>query len=254
MTLLLGALTSEAIVLGADGAEFRYTPNKPKHLDVLNRTKLFPVQEQAIAVGIHGQNRLISHGCDINSQWLAIDVLPKMIQKIDVNQTVAGLCQYLFDLLTSDVIYTFETLSSANIQAAPMGILVVGFDNSTKFPQCYEAWWPLLHEPDQARVIRHPRDQCIPAVIHSGNGASFARKVISHGGRYSVDRLNKSTLEMTQEYVRSLYKKAEKLQIQDRIEFGGNYHELTVTRDKVEWSQGILPNKMLNPTENKPVS
>ena len=58
----------------------------------------------------------------------------------------------------------------------------------------------------------------------------------------------------TQQYVRSLYEEAESLQPRDQIEFGGDYHEITVTRDGAEWSAGESPNKALDATGNKPAS
>ncbi len=243
MTLLLGALTSEAIVLGADGIEFRHAPGAPKRQDLLNRQKLFHLNDRPIAIGIHGQNRLISRGGSINSQWLAIEILPKLVQEIDHDGTVAQFCHHVFERLTADVLFTFGTLARGGISAAPMGILVVGFDQTRNRPECYEAWWPLPNGHEQPHVIEHPRDRRIPAVMHSGDGAAYATTAITHGGRYSVDRLKKSAANETQQYVRSLYKKAESLQPRDQIEFGGDYHEITVTYDGAKWSVDASRNK-----------
>jgi len=254
MTLLLGALTSDAVVLGADGIEFRHAPGVSKRRDLLDRQKLFSLDDHPIAVGIHGQNRLVSQGGSINSQWLAIDALPSLVRKIDHDGTVDVLCRNVFDRLMSDVCFTFETLTRAGILAAPLGILVVGFDHKRNTPRCYEAWWPLPNGPEQPRVIEHPRDRRIPAVMHSGDGARYAKTALSHGGRYSVDRLKKTSLNETQQYVRTLYKKAEMLQPREGIEFGGDYHEITVTPDRAEWTIACSPNKALDPTGNKPAS
>jgi hypothetical protein len=250
MTLLLGALTSKAVVLGADAIEFRHAPRVPKRQDLLDRQKLFHLDDYPLAVGVHGQNRLVSQGGSVDSQWLAIDVLPMLVREIDHGGTVERLCRALFNRLMSDVTFTFKTLNSAGIAAAPLGILVVGFDQRRNRPQCYEAWWPLPAGHEQPRVIEHPQDRRIPAVVHSGEGARHVKTAIAHGGRYSVDRLKKTSLKETQQYVRTLYKKAERLQPRDQIEFGGAYHEITVTPDRSQWSFNLSPNKAFNPAKN----
>jgi len=241
MTLLLGALTSEAVVLSADGIEFLHAPGVPKFPGLLNRQKLFHLEDHRIALGIHGQNRLISRGGSLDSQWLLIEALPKRMQELDHDGTVVGFCHSLFNCLMPDVLFTFETLARAGLRTAPLGILVIGFDGTRKQPQCYEAWWPLLNGGGQPQVIEHPKNRQIPAVMHSGDGARYAKDAISHGGRYSVDRLKKTSPTETQQYLRNLYKRAESLQLPDGIEFGGNYHEITVTPKDVKWSVTLQP-------------
>jgi hypothetical protein len=247
MTLLLGALNTSAIVLGADGAEFRHAPNQPKYLDATNRRKVLPVSGRSMAVGIHGQNRLMSPGDTLAKQWLLIDAIPTMIEEMNSATTVEALCRELFSCLTPIVMHTFAVLSAAQIQAAPIGLLVVGFDAGVLRPRCFEAWWP-LHQAERSGVTEHPRDRKIPAVMHSGDGARFAQTAISHGGRYSVDRLSNADEKSTQEYVRTLYKKAESLQPSQAIEFTGEYHEVTVTPVTATWSINESPNKAVNPS------
>jgi hypothetical protein len=254
MTLLLGALTSDAVVIAADGIEFRHARGLPKTQDRWDRQKLFCLDDCPIAFGIHGQNRLISPGGSLDSQWLIIDVLPKLVQEIGHNGIVEEYCRSVFDRLTSDVLFTFDELDRAGIKGAPLGLLVMGFDANAIRPRCFEAWWPLPTEPGEPRVIEHPQDRRIPAVLHSGDGAHYAETALSHGGRYSVDRLKKSSPNETRQYVRTLYKKAEMLQPRDGIAFGGAYHEITVTPDRSDWSVGGLPNEVRNPTSNNPVS
>ena len=83
--------------------------------------------------------------------------------------------------------------------------------------------------------------------MHCGDGAKYALSAITHGGRYSVERLNKAPPTEAQTYVRALYKKADSLQPRDRIEFGGDYHEITITSGAAEWSFGNLVGLPTNP-------
>ena len=68
MTLLLGALNTNAIVFGADGAEFHYAPKQPRDLAIPTRRKVLPIAGRAVAIGVHGMNRLASQGATLDSE------------------------------------------------------------------------------------------------------------------------------------------------------------------------------------------
>ena len=236
MTLLLGALTANSVVLGADGIEFLHAPGKPKRQDILNCRKLWFSDSMPVVLGVHGQNRLIEVGSHLESQRLAIEMLSEILFDIAPTTTVRELCESIYERLAPDVDYTFQALAAASILTAPIGILVMGFDSDGGRARCYEAWWPLPHERDTSRILQHPQNGELPAVMHSGDGARFAKTAISHGGRYSVARLNKATASEIQQYIRTLYDKAESLQSHAAKEFGGHYHEVTVTADGARWT------------------
>lgn len=237
MTLLLGAITRRAVVLAADGLEFLHSPGAPKREALSNRRKLLPLDERRIVLGVHGQNRLARTGEGLESQRLVIEMLPELVSQLPPSGEVAETARALQELLVTDVLHTFKELMRVGIHPAPLGILVTGFGTNATSPECYEAWWPLLGQQDQPRIIQHPENRQIPAVIHSGDGTRYVTKVIRvHGGRYNVDQLKNATIKKTQGYVRALYRKAESRQPRDSREFGGMYHEITVTAEGCSWT------------------
>ncbi len=247
MTLLLGAFNTNVIVFGADGAEVHYGPNQQVLYTVPNQRKLLPIPGRAVALGIHGTNCFASRGTTHDEYWLVIDKLQGMVDGIYPRTTVEGLCRELACRLTGDVEHTFQLLASKDIRTGPMGLVVAGFDNNLPRPRCWEAWWP-LEKPTEPSITDLLKDKGIPEVIPSGKGAKYAKTAISHGSRYSVDRLKKADLKKTQEYVRVLYRKSESLQPNGSIDFGGDYHEISVTPHGASWSVADAPNTSVNPS------
>jgi len=173
MTLLLGAIIHRAVVLAADGLEFLHSPGAPKRENVSNRQKLLPLDERRIVLGVHGQNKLARTGEGLESQRLVIEMLPELVSQSPSSGEVAGIARALQELLGPDVLYTFKELMRAGFDPAPLGILVTGFGTNATRPECYEAWWPLPGPQDQPRIIEHPENRQIPAVIHRGDGTCY---------------------------------------------------------------------------------
>lgn len=237
MTLILSAVKKQFAVVSADGAEFRHNPGKPKFMEVKNRQKLFLLSGRSVVLAVHGQNRLTTIGEGLASQRLVGDILEGLDTELAQIPTVERITQKLIDLLTPDVTYTFQLLQSVGIHQSALGICVVGFDSDGGRSRGFEAYWPMLTDQSTPRMIKHILDEDEVRIIHSGTGTEYAKRVIDDPHhQYNPNRLKRASISETQKYVRGIYRDASTLQPKSSPEFGGNYHEVTITRDQSRWA------------------
>jgi hypothetical protein len=237
MTLILSAVKKQFAVVAADGAEFRHNPGKPKFMEVKNRQKLFLLSGRSVVLAVHGQSRLTTIGEDLASQRLVGDILEGLGTELAQIPTVERITQKLIDLLTPDVTYTFQLLQSVGIHQSALGICVVGFDSDGGRSRGFEAYWPMLTDHGAPHVIKHILDEDAVRIMHSGTGAKYAQSAINNPHlQYDPNQLKRASISKTQKYVRGVYRNASTLQPKSNPEFGGDYHEVTVTYDQLRWT------------------
>ena len=232
LTLILGALTPDAIVLAADGL-CRKDEADGRTWYQENLQKIFPLRDRPLAIVHHGQNvingrdvrRLIEEFEDANRGALdALDVL-----------STANLFR---DFVGNDVMETLSALSKAGFQPDGVGFWVAGI-LPRQGPRLYELFWP--HKPDPRR---HPSDGGATGRIIGGDGQNIAGDVLQrYKSRFRPERLKPPGVAHAQEYVRRLYHQASQHHDQicrNRI-FGGKYHELVVLDRGWEWTIPITP-------------
>jgi hypothetical protein len=237
MTLILSVVKKQFAVVAADGAEYRVYLGKSKSIEVKNRQKLFPLSSRSVVLAVHGQNRLTSIGKKLDSQQLIGDILNDLDKELVQIPTVEGIAHKLIDLLTPDVTHTFRLLQSDGIHQSPLGICVIGFDSDGERSRGFEAYWPMLTDPNTPDVIKHIQDNDEVRIMHSGTGAKYAQSVIKNlHFPYNPNQLKNASISKAQKYVRGVFRNATIMQPKANPEFGGDYHEVTITQEQLKWT------------------
>lgn len=241
MTLILAIAKKEYIVVAADGYEFTQDAGEPRILSLSNRQKIFPLLGRNIVLAIHGQNRITSAGKGLDSQRLVGDILDGLSSELSTIQSVEGIAQRINDLLTPDVTHTFRLLQSDNNHHSSLGVCVYGFDSDDSRSKAFESYWPMITDQDSTPyVIRHIQEKDDVRFIYSGSGKRYAESIANNRAmRLHPDYLRKAPISKAQKHIRKLYKDSFQMQPKSNPEFGGHYHEVTITKGQTRWT--VLP-------------
>jgi hypothetical protein len=236
MTLVLSVVKKDFAVIGADGSEFRHRLGQPKTMDVLNRQKLFPLPGRSIVLAVFGLSALSTVGKDLTSQRLVGEMLMDVSEKLSSVVTVAGVAQSIGDLMNADVLHTFGLVQNAGFPPSHLRTWVIGFDSASGRSRGWDVFWPMLPGTSTPRVTELVRDIDDVRVMADGTGGQYVEAAIKRGAlKYDRSQLLRASVPDAQRYVRSVYRDALALQTKDDPEFGGDYSEVTITRQRVKW-------------------
>lgn len=236
MTLIIGLIAEDRIVLGADGAEFRHDPGQPKYMHVVNRKKLFPIPGRSVVISISGLNRLPGPNRDMafSAQPLISDVLSLYFDELAQIETIQGIAHRIKEILQDDIEYILEDLSKGDKELGFLRITVFGFDFNETVPHVFEQTWE--HEKYSGVMpIVVPEGE--RTIFHDGTGSSLVKSIINTpDSDYFLNRIVSVAISGFEQYVKGLYAAADARQDPKQIEFGGDYTQVTITQHGLVWS------------------
>jgi hypothetical protein len=95
----------------------------------------------------------------------------------------------------------------------------------------------MLTEPGFNPSVNNMIIDPIAQISHGGSGVKYAVIIINNRSlRFHPDYIKKTSILKIQNHIRGLYKAAAKIQPKSDPEFGGHYHEVTITNEKLIWS------------------
>lgn len=225
MTLLLGALNPNHLVLAADGLCRKTDPKKGRWF-VADVQKVYPFAGLPLAIAHHGQNVICGRSVGEIARDFQADA-GKRLRFMQVKDIAAALKSYLHQAAAQEV------TSQRNTDPA----CVIGFWIARCTPGVGASMCELIWDPQPRIVVFY----CgCSRWVWAGYGMGIAEKIWQTSeGKYSLRP--STSLREARRLIRQFYDQAE----QDAVTqagradceplFGGHYHQLTITSDGCTW-------------------
>lgn len=217
MTLLIGTVSKDNVVLTADGLS---VPNPQTGAGISSQDfqKIFPLTNLPVAIVHHGFNIL---------NGLPVD---QFVQSF-IESKVDKLCVFTIRELAS-CLHEFSEPAANNILSNPtnegvVGFWIAGFGHREDKPELYEVCWPDAPMPKQ----HYP-------IVLGGNGKQYVECFLRQPlASFRPDRVREYSVTTACKYHQEIYSQAEEQQERSGvIIFGGARHQLTILKDAWKWT------------------
>jgi len=215
MTLLIGTLSKNHVVLTSDGRCVKETSTQDKTI-LDNYQKIFPFLNLPLAIAHHGQN--IINGLDIKKI-----IYNFSNHNIDFSKSsILEICNFFKDFLNEDAKMSLSSFANPTV----IGFWITGFSPGADKPEFYEICWPDNIEPQSHKGL-----------IIGGNGKKFINSYLFNAiGKYRPEKIKNCKVNYACIYQDKLYKIAleEQSKQGDQI-IGGHKHRLVILKQNWRW-------------------
>lgn len=217
MTLLIGTVSRDNIVLTADGLSSP-NPQTGAGISAQDFQKIFPVSNLPVAVVHHGFNILDGLPVDQFVQ----DFIEAGVDKLGV-LTIREIASRLreFSEPAANKILSHPTNEGV------VGFWIAGFGHREEKPELYEVCWPDAPAPKQ----HYP-------IVLGGNGKQYVECFLRQPlASFKPDRVWEYSVTSACQHHQAIYSQAEAKQDKSKaIVFGGEQHQLAILKDAWKWT------------------
>lgn len=222
MTLLIGTVSKNNIVLTADGLS-RANPITGKGMACEDLQKIFPYETSAIAIVHHGLN--IINGIPVGQKVASFYKL--LADNKPEAYTIKQIAEKLVGFIDNDANATFSNTSNQG----GIGFWIAGFGSHQTQPELFEIWWPDKVTPEKWEGL-----------ILGGNGKNFLdpypEQLLRSYPRPVKPNIKRYEAMFAAAYHNGLYATAERLQeASGQIVFGGHKHQLVIKSSGCTWTR-----------------
>lgn len=225
MTLLIGTLARNHVVLSADGRSVRRT-NTTTLVTRDDLPKVFPFSRTPLAIAHHGENEL--NGCKvheiINGIIRGIELTPEQMGP----RAMTGAIISFFDPLITKTLLTKRL-------ADKCAFWIFGFHPDEQFPSGYEVAWHRANQTDLTLSMRSFGDVCL-----GGDGSKHVIEFLTQpmSQEFSYAAVFNKPIDYSLAFHDQLFKIAvERRDVANDTRFGGHHHVLKITRDGCAWAK-----------------
>ena len=217
MTLLLGTVSKNNVVLTADGLS-RPNPITGQGISSSNYQKIFPLTNVPIAIVHHGFNILKNREVgeiirDFDAHHMGLIAKSTLIETTDA----------LIQFVDSDAQLIFQNPANKGV----IGFWIAGFSKGKNKPELFETCWP-----DDVKPQSHKN------LVMGGDGKKFIRRFLDVAlGPFHHEKVHNYNSRLARQYHATLYKRAEDKQAKEGENvFGGHKHQLVISKKECTWT------------------
>jgi hypothetical protein len=218
MTLLIGTVSDEHVVITADGLSL-VNPETGGGIPSNTFQKIFPVESLPMAFVHHGFNILGG-----NPVGRFIEGYTSAHATTLVSSTIKDIAEHFRSYAERDARNVLANQTNKGV----VGFWIAGFDVGKGKPELFEICWPQKPAPCKHQPI-----------VFGGCGKDFIERYQSQPlVPFRPDKIAEYSVSFARQYHQALYRQAELKQAKTgQTIFGGHQHQLVLTRAGWEWTR-----------------
>ena len=241
MTLIIGLLARDRIIIGADGLEMLQTQSgfTPNSVDC---NKLIALPQRRVVIALSGANRYLIPETNPPQFQLLSHTLEGLKSYFAGLQTITEIANGLKQILETNIVATHTHVQQTTGMMQETRITIFGFDQNGRTPQALEQTWfnglyqGMLSKTDSQGNLK---------LWYDGSGQPFVNKLVTtKNSKYYVNNTPNMKNHELDDFVKKLYNAAciaqEKAEPdKSKHTFGGNYTQYTMTTKQMYMEREI---------------